>query len=289
MTIATKQRSSAMTAPTRFIEANGISFAYRRLGQETGIPLVLLQHITGTMDHWDPVVVDGLAEQHPVIIFDNTGVSRSSGSTPATVEEMANHAVGFIGALGLTQIDLLGFSLGGFVAQLITADNSGLVRRLILAGTGPEGGTGIKNLPQVLTEGRKQSPREPRLYLFFDQTDTSQAAGRAFIERQARRTEDRDPDSSNQTVMAQAQAIVRWGSREDAEYSRLNRIRQPVLVVNGKNDLMIPTINSYALFEHLPDAKLVLYPDSGHGGLFQFGDSFVQECLQFLAAPSRQS
>lgn len=289
MTTTTIQRSGATAAPTRFIEANGISFAYRRLGQESGIPLVLLQHITGTMDHWDPDVVDGLAEQRPVVLFDNTGVSRSSGTTPATVEEMADHAVGFIQALGLTQIDLLGFSLGGFVAQVITADNASLVRRLILAGTGPEGGTGIKNLPQVITEGRKQSPREPRLYLFFDQTGTSQAAGRAFIERQARRTEDRDPDSSDQTVMAQAQAIVRWGSKADPEYSRLRRIRQPAMVVNGKDDVMVPSINSYTLFEHLPDAKLVLYPDSGHGGLFQFGDSFVRESLHFLAAPSRQT
>jgi len=276
-------KDNSRTAPTRHIEAGGITYAYRRLGADTGVPLVCCQHITGTMDHWDPAMVDGFADARPVVLFDNAGVSRSTGSTPATVEEMAHQAVDFIRALGLTQVDLLGFSLGGFAAQVIAAEHGELVRRMILAGTGPEGGTGIKNLPQVIAEGRRQNPREPRLYLFFDQTETSQAAGRAFIERQARRTEDRDPDCSDQTIMAQAQAIVRWGSRADAEFSRLKRIRQPALVVNGKSDLMVPTINSFALFEHLPDARLVLYPDSGHGALFQFHESFVQEGLRLLA------
>jgi pimeloyl-ACP methyl ester carboxylesterase len=279
----TQRSSTATTAPTRAIDVNGTSYAYRRLGPETGIPLVFLQHFTGTMDYWDPSVVDGFAKERPVILFDNAGVSRTTGRTPDNVERMAHDAVAFIRALGLEQVDLLGFSLGGFVAQVIASEYRGLVRKVILAGTGPEGGTGIANLPQVLEQARQHSPEQPRLYLFFEQTDRSQAAGRDYLERLARRAEDRDPESSEQAVGAQLQAIVRWGSAADAGFVRLERIRQPVLVVNGKNDVMVPTVNSFVLFEHLPDARLILYPDSGHGGLFQFGESFVRDGLRFLA------
>jgi pimeloyl-ACP methyl ester carboxylesterase len=247
------------------------------------VPLVFLQHFTGTMDSWDPLFVDGFAEARPVVLFDNAGVSRSGGTTPDNVAAMANDAVAFITALGLKQVDLLGFSLGGFVAQVIAAEHPDLVRRVILAGTGPEGGEGIRNLPQVLQQAQKNSPNELRLFLFFEQTDTSQGAGRAFIKRQAQRTADRDPESSAQTVGAQATAIVAWGSNGNSRSTRrLQRISQPVLVVNGKNDIMVPTINSYALFQELPDARLTLYPDSGHGGLFQYAESFVNEGVRFL-------
>ena len=270
-------------APTSFIEANGVTYAYRRLGQPSGVPLVFLQHFTGTMDSWDPVVVDGFAQARPVILFDNQGVSRSSGTTPDTVAAMANDAVAFITALGLKQVDLLGFSLGGFIAQVIAAEHPALVRRLILAGTGPEGGEGIRNLPQALEQAQKTSPDDLRRYLFFEQTDTSQDAGRAFLKRQAQRTMDRDPESSQQTVGAQFTAIVAWGTDGDPRSARrLQQITQPVLVVNGKNDIMVPTINSYTLFQRLPNAQLSLYPDSGHGGLFQHGETFVDEGIRFL-------
>jgi pimeloyl-ACP methyl ester carboxylesterase len=271
------------TAPTKFVEADGIKFAYRRLGQPGGVPLVFLQHFTGTMDSWDPTVVDGFARERPVILFDNTGVSRSSGATPDNVQAMANDAVAFLTALGLKQVDLLGFSLGGFIAQVIAAEHPGLVRRVILAGTGPEGGEGISNLPQVLEQAQKSSSGDLRHFLFFEQTATSQSAGRAFLERQARRTADRDPESSQQTIGAQATAIVAWGSDSDSRGTgRLRRITQPVLVVNGRNDIMVPTINSYVMFQQLPGARLTLYPDSGHGGLFQYAESFVNEGVRFL-------
>ena len=271
------------TAPTEFVEANGIKYAYRRLGQAAGVPLVFLQHFTGTMDGWDPTVVDGFAKARPVILFDNAGVSRSSGATPDNVQAMAKHAVAFITALGLKQVDLLGFSLGGFIAQVIASERPDLVRRVILAGTGPQGGEGIRNLLQVLEQARNNSPDELRLFLFFEQTATSQDAGRAFLKRQAQRTADRDPASSDQTIGAQVKAIVAWGSDGDSHAtSRLQRITQPVLVVNGKNDIMVPTINSFLLFQQLPNARLTLYPDSGHGGLFQYAESFVGEGLRFL-------
>lgn len=272
------------TAPTEFVEANGIRFACRRFGAGDGVPLLFLQHFTGTMDSWDPSVVDGFARERPVVLFDNAGVSRSSGSTPDTVRPMAEHAAAFVAALGPMGVDLLGFSLGGFVAQVLAAEYPHLVRRMILAGTGPEGGEGIEHLGQVVVEGQKASPAEPRLFLFFERTESSQRAGHAFIERQARRTRDRDPDSTEQTIAAQLDAIVGWGARPSADAAaRLENITQPVLVVNGKRDVMVPTINSYALFQQLPNASLILYPDSGHGALFQYSDAFVREGLRFLA------
>ncbi len=199
------------TAPTQFIETGAIRFAYRRFGAAGGNPLVFLQHFTGTMDSWDPAMVDGFARERSVVLFDNRGVSRSSGVTPDNVSAMADDARMFIAALGLERVDLLGFSLGGFVAQALAARHPELVRRVILAGTGPEGGEGIQDLGRVLAQGQHASPVEPRLFLFFSETQSSQRAGRAFIERQARRTMDRDPDSSEQTVNAQFRAIVDWG------------------------------------------------------------------------------
>ena len=271
------------TAPTTFVDVDGRPFAYRRVGAAVGVPLLFLQHFTGTMDSWDPSVVDGFAPTRPVILFDNAGVGRSGGTTPDTVSAMADHALQFVAALGLTRVDLLGFSLGGFVAQVVAARQPDLVRRMILAGTGPEGGEGIRELGAVVARALQASPAEPRLFLFFDQSETSQRAGRAFIERQARRTADRSPESTEQTVGAQLSAIVRWGGSPGAESAaRARSIRQPVLVVNGKNDIMIPTINSYVLFPQLPDARLLLYPDSGHGALFQYADEFVREGLRFL-------
>jgi pimeloyl-ACP methyl ester carboxylesterase len=280
---AASPAESSLTAPTKFVEADGTRYAYRRLGKTNGVPLVLLQHFTGTMDDWDPAVVDGLAAGRPVVLFDNAGVSRSSGVTPDNVHDMARHAVAFITALGLEKVDLLGFSLGGFIAQPIAEEHPGLVRRMILAGTGAEGGVGIRDLLQVLEKAQKHSPNELRQFLFFPESATSQAAGRAFLERQARRTADRDPASTAQTVGAQAKAIVEWGSGSASRSTtRLKRIELPVLIVNGKDDIMVPSINSFALFRDLPNARLILYPDSGHGALFQYADAFVAEVLRFL-------
>lgn len=273
------------TAPTRYVTVGSTRFAYRRFGTSHGHPLIFLQHFTGTMDFWDPTVIDGFARDRPVVLFDNAGVGSSSGPTPTTVRAMAHDAVAFIGALELTQVDLLGFSLGGFVAQAVAADHPDLVRRVILAGTGPEGGEGIDQLGAVLARGQARSPAEPRLYLFFDESDVSQRAGRAFIERQAQRVTDRDPNSTGRAVAAQFAAIVSWG-RTPASQSEapLRMVTQPALVVNGKTDVMVPTLNSYTLFQQLPNARLVLYPDSGHGALFQYADAFVKEGLQFLGA-----
>lgn len=197
------------TAPTAFVDAGGTRFAYRRPGPADGVPLVFLQHFTGTLDSWDPLVVDGFARERPVVLVDNAGVGSSGGATPETVRAMADHVVAFIAALGLAQVDLLGFSLGGFVAQVVAAGHPGLVRRIILAGTGPEGGEGIRDMARVVAWGIQTSPAEPRLPLFFAQTESSQRAGRAFIERQARRTDGRDPGTSDVSIGAQLAAITR--------------------------------------------------------------------------------
>jgi len=270
-------------APTFHQDTAGVRFAYRRFGAVGDVPLVFLQDFAGTIDSWDPAVVDGFARERPVILFDNLGAGSSGGTSPNTVNAMAQHALAFIAALGLKRVDLLGFSLGGFIAQVIAAHRPELVRRMILAGTAPEGGVGIANIGQVVAQAQQTSPAEPRLFLFFDRTESSQRAGRAFIERQARRTADRDRKTSAESVRAQLSAIVAWGSSSSrVNGTRLRYITQPVLIVNGKNDVMVPTINSYELFEQLPNARLILYPDSGHGALFQYPEEFVREGLEFL-------
>lgn len=272
------------TTPTRFVEANGIRYAYRSMGKESGTPLVFLIHFRGTLDNWDPAVVNGLAKDRPVVLFDNAGVARSGGQTPDNVAQMARHALAFIQALGLREIDLLGLSVGGFVAQQVTLDRPELVRRVILAGTGPQGGEGFSPFtPEVeaVAEREKSTP-ENILFLFFAPTQTSQAAGRAFLGRLGERKEDRDPPSTIQVRDAQLAAIHAWGKPQGERYARLREIKQPVLVVNGNHDIMIPAINSYILAQHLPDAQLILYPDSGHGSLFQYPELFVEHASLFL-------
>ena len=276
-----------VTAPTQVVEANGIQFAYRRFGQESGIPLLFLQHFRGGMDHWDPTVTDGLAESRPVILFDNAGVAGSSGETPNTTDAMADDVVAFVHSLGLSELDLLGFSIGGYVSQSLALRYPTLVRRLILAGTGPRGGESSRDekYPEYAasTDPRTgESGLEAFLYLFFSPTQTSQTAGKAFWERRHRRKEDVDRPSSIQTMVAQREAITEWRQVHGERLSELKSISQPTLVVNGNHDVMIPTINSYDLSQNIPRAQLIIYPDSGHGAIFQFSDLFVAHARLFL-------
>jgi pimeloyl-ACP methyl ester carboxylesterase len=276
------------TAPTRFVEANGVRFPYRRFGGGQGLPLLFCQHFTGTMDNWDPIITNTLAQEREVILFDNRGVGSSSGQTPDSVQAMATDALAFVDALGLKQIDLLGFSIGGMVAQQMVLNRPKLVRHLILAGTGPEGGEGIDigGLPpsSVVLADASLSHFDRQQRLFFAPTETSQAAGHAFSERKSWRKDDRDPEASPAVAKAQTIAIKSWGEQKKGErYGRLKEINQPTLVFNGIDDVMIPTINSYILAQHIPDARLVLYPDSGHGALFQYPDQFCAEVNALLA------
>jgi pimeloyl-ACP methyl ester carboxylesterase len=269
-------------APTKTIEVNGTSFVYRETGEKSGVPVIFLHHLTAVLDDWDPRVVDGFAAKHHVIAFDNRGVGASGGETPATVEEMARDAVAFIRALGLSKVDLLGFSLGGFVAQAIAQEQPDLVRKLIIAGSGPAGGEGISNMGAVLQDALAKASaagKHPKHFLFFSQTDNGQAAANAFLGRLNERKGDRDAAISNATIGAQLTAIHAWGQGDP---SKLSAIHHPVLVANGDDDVMAPTINSFELARRLPNAQLSIFPDASHGGIFQYHDVFVQQALDFL-------
>jgi pimeloyl-ACP methyl ester carboxylesterase len=274
--------TSFENAATKSVDVNGTKFVFRELGKKGGVPVVLLHHLTAVLDDWDPRVVDGLATAHHVIAFDNRGVGGSGGSTPNSVEEMARDAVAFIGALGFSKVDLLGFSLGGFVSQVIAQQQPGLVRKIILAGTGPAGGDGITNVGVILQDAFAKAGatnKHPKHFLFFTQTTNGQAAADAFLQRLKERTKDVDAAVSNETVQAQLTAIHAWG-QDDA--TPLASIQQPVLVANGDNDVMVPSINSFELARRLPNAQLSIFPDAGHGGIFQYRETFVQQALTFL-------
>ncbi|MET9631582.1 alpha/beta hydrolase [Lentzea sp. NPDC006480] len=269
-------------APTKTIDIGGATFAYRELGPQTGVPVVFLTHLTAVLDNWDPRVVDGIAAKHRVITFDNRGVGASTGSTPSTIQAMAKDAVAFIRALGLEQVDLLGFSMGGMIAQVIAADEPQLVRRMIIAGTGPAGGEGIRNVTRIShldTVRALLTLQDPKQFLFFTRTANGRRAGKEFLARLKERRTDRDKSISLRSYGAQLRAIHRWGLEEPAD---LSGIRQPVLVANGESDRMVPSSNSADLARRLPDARLTLYPDAGHGGIFQFHAEFVAEALEFL-------
>jgi pimeloyl-ACP methyl ester carboxylesterase len=271
------------TAPTRHVEGSGIRFAYRQLGPSTGTPLVLLQHFSGNIDAWDPAVVNALAADRPVIPFDNAGVGRSTGQTPDNISAMAQDAVTFMNLLGLSKVDLLGFSLGGCVAQQIAAEHGGLVRKLILVGTAPKGGE--EHLLAVLHDAFSQTETpDPRLPLFFTKSSASQSAGLAFLKRVKARTEDRDTESGSAVTDPQAKALITWCATPDPEHATLRAISQPALVVSGSHDTMLPADNAYALFKALSNAQLILYPDSGHGALFQHHALFVSHVRSFLDA-----
>jgi pimeloyl-ACP methyl ester carboxylesterase len=280
-----------VTAPTQFVEANGIRFAYRRFGQEGDTPLVFMQHFRGGMDHWDPAVTDGFAQSRPVILFDNAGVASSSGETPDTVVAMAEHAADFVGALGLSLVDLLGFSIGGYIAQTLTIRHPKLIRRLILVGTGPRAGEPPQDPKYIeyggLTDPKTgESPLEAFLYMFFRPSDTSQSAAKAFWARRHARKEYVDVPTSAQTMAAQRSAITEWRQIRGERFAELKAITQPTLVVNGHNDIVVPTINSYTLAQNIPNAQLIIYPDSGHGSLFQFPELFVEHARIFLNRPT---
>jgi pimeloyl-ACP methyl ester carboxylesterase len=269
-------------APTQTLNAGGVKFAYRQLGPDTGVPVVLLTHLAAVLDNWDPRVVDGIAAKHRVIAFDNRGVGASSGSTPTTIKEMARDAVVFIRALGFDQVDLFGFSMGGMIAQVIAQEQPRLVRKMILAGTGPAGGEGIEKVTRItyLDIARGLLTRQDaKQFLFFTRTPNGRAAGKEFLARLEERTDDRDKAISVRSLRAQLKAIHRWGQQQPAD---LARIRQPVLVLNGESDRMVPTENTVDLDRRLPNSELVLYPDAGHGGVFQFHEDFVKRALEFL-------
>jgi pimeloyl-ACP methyl ester carboxylesterase len=269
-------------APTRTIRAGNVEFAYRELGPRGGVPLVFLHHLTATLDDWDPRVIDGIAAQRHVITFDNRGIGASSGSVPRTIEEMATDAVTFIRALGHHQVDLLGFSLGGGVAQSILVGHPDLVRRAILAGTGYVGGGGLDDVTKVAVLAYLKAAltlRDPKHFLFFPRTQQGKTAATDYMARLKERTENRDKRISLKAMRAQLTAIRAAGVAAPHD---LTSVQQPVLVANGDHDVMIASAMSTELAKRLPNAELVLYPDAGHGGVFQYHEVFVPKVLDFL-------
>ena len=279
-------RHSHQTAPTQFAEANGIRFAYRRFGAASGVPLVFFQHFMGNLDEHDPALTDAFATDREVILFNNTGVASSTGTTPDTIEQAAHDAATFVDALGLETVDLLAHSMGGIIAQQLALDRPELVRRLVLVGTAPRGGVGLGSMPpetRALFFKTYEHQEEMWLPILFAPSESSQAAGHAYLARMMAR-KDRDTDVSMETVQAQATAIAAYGAQKDETYAHLRDLHQPTLVANGDNDIIIPTINSYLLQQHLPNAQLILYPDANHGAHHQYPKLFVQHTKLFLDA-----
>jgi pimeloyl-ACP methyl ester carboxylesterase len=277
---------SHQTAPTQYVEANGIRFAYRRFGKTRGVPLVFNIHFTGTMDHWDPAVTDGIAQGREVILFNNAGISSTSGEVPESIEEMAANAAAFIRALGLTQVDVLGFSMGGLIAQTLALAEPKLVRRLILVGTGPRSGDSMESLTPEAQEIFGASYAEPDhlwLRVHFSPSEASQAAGRKFLQRFRLRNENRDPEANEKVAPAQLAALAKWGAPRENPYDYLHALTQPTLVVNGDNDVIIYSINSWILQQNIPNAQLIIYPDANHGSLYQYPERFVTHVTQFLS------
>lgn len=269
--------------PTQVVSTDGVDYAYRELGQlNGGTPVILLAHLAAVLDNWDPRVVDGLSAKHHVIAFDNRGVGSSTGSAAHSIEQMADDATTFIKAKGFQKVDLLGFSMGGMIAQEIVLKEPQLVRKLILAGTGPAGGPGISSVAGVANYDLLRaifSGQDPKQFLFFTRTPNGIAAGKAFLQRLEERSENRDRAINFGAYMAQLRALKAWGEKPAVD---LSVIKQPALVANGDHDRMVPSSNTYDLAKRLPNSELVIYPDAGHGGVFQYHEDFVSKALAFL-------
>ncbi|GAB3862112.1 alpha/beta hydrolase [Nocardioides maradonensis] len=281
-TSTTAAAQTSATTPTQYLEAAGTTFAYRELGPRSGVPLVMLHHFTATIDDWDPRVLDGIAAERHIIYVDLRGVGGTKGRVPMKVDAMAQDAIAFIGALGLTEVDLLGFSLGGFIAQVVATSEPSLVRRLMLTGTGPAGFKGVGQFNRrLLTDSAQGAAKmtDPKPFLFFTRTQNGRAAAADYMMRISERTEDRVKRTSIRAAAHQLIAIARWGAQPPMD---LAAITQPTLVANGEDDRMLATRGSFELAHRIPNAQLVIYPDAGHGGVFQHHDRFVSEVLDFL-------
>ena len=267
-------------APTQYIEVDGIRYAYRSLGKQTGIPIVCLQHFTGTLDNWDPIIINGLANERPVIAIDNAGIGNSGGTTPDNVQDMAQIAIKIITALEIKKCDVLGYSLGGFIAQTIAATKPGLFRKIILVGTAPQGAKALSSFPQLVEKAFQQQGIEVYLYIFATKSEKSRKLLTATYQRLMERKNDRDKETGMPSVQAQVKALTRWGT--DPVTIRLSEIHQPVMIVQGSNDEMMDSDTSLELFKQIPNALLFYYPDSAHGSFFQYPEMFVNQANYFL-------
>ena len=271
-------------APTRSVTTGGVTYAYRELGPKVGIPVVFFVHLAATLDNWDPRIIDPIAAGRHVITFDNRGVGASTGTVPDSVEAMADDAYSFITALGFDTIDAFGFSLGGMVVQDLAVKHPQLVRKIVLTGTGPRGGKHIDKVPGVTYFDMLRAAltrSDPKEFLFFNRDAVGKAAGKAFVRRLQERTHDRDKDISLVAFRTQLTAITKYGRSAPSDLSKL---RQPTLIANGDNDRMVPSVLSNDLHDRIDGSQLIIYPNSGHGGIFQHVEKFAPVATTFLAA-----
>ncbi|MFA7267096.1 MAG: alpha/beta hydrolase [Candidatus Nanopelagicales bacterium] len=274
--------TSYAQAPTHTITVGETSYAYRELGPKGGIPVIFFVHLAATLDNWDPRIVDPIARTRHVIAFDQRGVGASTGQVPSTLEEAADHAYEFIAALGFEKIDVFSFSMGGMIAQDLIVKHPDLVRRLVLTGTGPRGGKDIDKVVgvtywDILRASLTRS--DPKEFLFFNRDATGKAAGKEFVKRLRERTSDRDQEISLRAVRTQLSAIQKFGRSAPSD---LSTFTQPTLIANGDNDRMVPTALAEDLHRRIQGSQLVIYPNSGHGAIFQFHETFAPVVAKFL-------
>jgi pimeloyl-ACP methyl ester carboxylesterase len=278
---------TAVTAENLYIEANGVRYAYRRFGQGNGLPLLCLQHFTGTLDNWDPAIVDAFAADREIILFENAGVGGSTGDVPDSIDGMVEHVLRFVDAIGLPKFHILGYSLGGFLAQNIALSRPDAVGRLIISGSAPEGGPGAgMDRPELLAiyTDAQMPPDEKLTRLFFPDTAPGRDAAAKFVARLALRANHRDAPNGPVVAPAQLKAMIAWANGKGDVREKLQKIPHPALVTNGSNDIMIPTENAFMLARWLPDATLIIYPNAGHGALFQYPREYVSHVRTFLGA-----
>jgi pimeloyl-ACP methyl ester carboxylesterase len=275
--------TSYAEAPASTITVEGVTYAYRELGPRGGIPVVFFVHLAATMDNWDPRIIDPIAKNRHVITFDQPGVGASTGQVPDSIEAMAEDAFTFIKALGFAKIDVFSFSLGGMIAQDLTLKHPNLVRKLVLTGTGPRGG---KDIDKVVGTTYRDILRatltrsDPKEFLFFNRNTTGKPAAKAFIKRLQERTVNRDQPISTRAFQTQLKAIQAFGRSAPSDLSKLTH---PTLIANGDNDRMVPSVLSEDLHRRIKESELIIYPDSGHGGVFQYHAKFAPAAVKFLA------
>jgi len=276
---ATDQSFDYSEAPIKYAEAEGIRYAYRSLGASSDTPIVCLQHFMGTLDNWDPAIINGLAKEREVITFDNSGIGFSGGETPDNVKDMSLDALKIMNALGINKCDLLGFSLGGFIAQTLADLQPELFRKIILVGTAPQSAKALRTFPQLVEKALAMDPVERYLFIFSSQSEKSRGKIRATLERLSARKQDRDQEISKAAIQAQVKALTQWS--EPATIN-LSGIPHPVLIVQGSDDEVMHSASSLELYAQIPNSVLTFYADSAHGSFFQYPELFVNGANSFL-------
>ena len=267
---------------TKTVQVDDAKIAYRIYGNKPGIPLVMLSPLGSSMDDWDPAVINGLVKYTTVIVFDNKGVGTSTGKTPNTISGMAQDAIAFISALGYSKVDLLGFSMGGFIAQTIVETQPQWVNKLILVGTGPQGSEGLSDVGNKISSIASLDPQEQFLQSLFAPSSQSRQLGKESFLRISAKKEGRDLPLSQDAFVAELTAVLGWAQPDSIAFDRAKNVSTHTLIVAGKNDLLVPIANPIRLYQAMPNSRLLLLPDAGHGVMFQYPNLFVQEAINFL-------